>query len=84
MKSFVQNFLFVLLLGAVTPVYAIDLSGLASNEDEHLKRELAFQPSVEILDEQLVLRYQIADDYYLYRQQFQFKVADGRIGFPDC
>ncbi|RMH36548.1 MAG: protein-disulfide reductase DsbD, partial [Gammaproteobacteria bacterium] len=33
---------------------------------------------------QLVLRYQIADDYYLYRQQFQFKVADGRIGFPDC
>ncbi len=53
--------------------------GLSSNEDTFLRVEQAYQVNITRLgDNQLTLDWQIAPNYYLYRNNFSFKVGDSR------
>ncbi|MCY4426857.1 MAG: protein-disulfide reductase DsbD family protein [Halieaceae bacterium] len=46
-------------------------------QEEFLPVEEAFQLALEVVDEQQIrLYWQIADDYYLYRQRFKFALED--------
>jgi thiol:disulfide interchange protein DsbD len=55
---------------------------LFSNEQEFLPVEQAFQFDFDQQDDQLVIRFTIADDYYLYQNQFKTVVKNAEIGAP--
>jgi thiol:disulfide interchange protein DsbD len=51
--------------------------GGAIVHDEFLPVEQAYQLQVDVIDDHLLLHWDIADGYYLYRHPFDFAVADG-------
>lgn len=51
--------------------------GGAIVNDEFLPVEQAYQLQVDVIDDHLLLHWDIAEGYYLYRHQFDFAVADG-------
>lgn len=64
------------------------LSVLAGNtparaEEEFLKPEIAFQFSARMADAKTIaLTWEIADNYYMYRERFKFKAAGATLGTP--
>jgi thiol:disulfide interchange protein DsbD len=61
--------------------------GAAHAADDFLPAKLAFKPTVEVADGMLVVRYEVADGYYLYRDRLGFEsatpgVALGSPSFP--
>jgi thioredoxin:protein disulfide reductase len=78
------------LLQFTLPAVAVAANVPASlSPDQILAQELAFLFSAELVDKEYILvRWQIADGYYLYRQQFNFVVQNapevlGEIEMPD-
>jgi len=53
-----------------------DLSGLFATKTEFLKVDEAFILSTEIVDDEIIAKFEIADDYYMYRGRFFFS-AEG-------
>ncbi len=52
--------------------------GLGGDEEEFLPAEQVFVPSVEAADgNTLLVRFDIRDGYYLYRDKFSFAIAEG-------
>ncbi len=72
----------LLITLVAAPVYAASTSdqlrAAAASEAEpaFLKVDEAFKPSASLIDGVVVVRFAIADGYYLYQSQFRFK-ADG-------
>ncbi|MEW9797691.1 protein-disulfide reductase DsbD [Alteromonas sp. CYL-A6] len=54
----------------------------ASSEPEFLQVDQAFVFDFEQKDGQLILKFDIADGYYLYKKQFQFVTRDASTGEP--
>ncbi len=50
------------------------------SDSEFLDVDEAFIPSIDLLDDQLILKFKIADDYYLYRSRFAFSAKGGELG----
>ncbi|MGV8891953.1 MAG: protein-disulfide reductase DsbD [Burkholderiaceae bacterium] len=68
--------LLIALLGILTP--------RAFANEEFLEPEAAFKFAAEMQDPKtIVLTFAIADGYYMYRERFQFKVADATLGKPE-
>jgi thioredoxin:protein disulfide reductase len=67
---------------------AAEAPPLTSEHNQFLAQELAFLFSAELVNkEHIVLRWHIADGYYLYRQQFSFALQNapdslGEVHFP--
>lgn len=91
-RRFNIRFLFAALLcclAAVTSVAALAADpfaktptvatpGIAASQDEFLPVEKAYQMEPAFFDDRLVLHWQIADGYYLYRHQFAFRDEAGK------
>ncbi|MEO8599323.1 MAG: protein-disulfide reductase DsbD, partial [bacterium] len=67
--------LLIALLGILSP--------RAFANEEFLEPEAAFKFAADMQDSKtIVLTFAIADGYYMYRERFQFKVADATLGKP--
>jgi thioredoxin:protein disulfide reductase len=64
--------IFLVLLAALT-------SSLALAELQLLRAEQAFRYTAELHDDQVVLRWQVADGYYLYQKRFGFRSLDPAV-----
>ncbi|WP_240470572.1 protein-disulfide reductase DsbD [Halomonas halocynthiae] len=71
----------LLLLMALLSLPAMAQS-LFSSRDEFLSPDQAFQLSAVADDEQVLLRWNIADGYYLYHKRLEFKTAEGVLLEP--
>ncbi|GAA0854783.1 protein-disulfide reductase DsbD [Aliiglaciecola litoralis] len=58
------------------------LADLFADEVEFLPVEQAFQFDFDQQDDQLIIRFTVADDYYLYQNQFKTAVKNAEIGAP--
>lgn len=63
---------------------SVELSGVEHEEEDFLKADEAFMFSAEFPNPtQIVVRWLIADGYYLYRDKFKFSLMDqGTLGEP--
>ncbi len=53
-------------------------------EVEYLEPDVAFRFSARMLDPKTIaVTYEIADDYYMYRERFKFSAANATLGAPD-
>jgi len=70
------------LFASITSVSAqdADLSKLFATESEFLKVDEAFQLQTEIVDDEIIARFEIADDYYMYRSRFVFSAENATLG----
>ncbi len=84
--------LLVSVIALISPAQATDLfakntsisgTNLLSAQDEFLPVAEAFKPDFEISPEQLVLRWVIADKYYLYEERFKLKTDQGITLTPE-
>jgi len=82
--------LFVLLLGLIVGFTALnanyviaqqktDLSKLFSGQSQFLDVDEAFKLSTEIVDEEIIVRFEVVDDYYLYRSRFFFNAQGATL-----
>lgn len=60
----------------------IDLNSLLGEEEELLKVDDAFVLQAEILDNTVLVKFEIADGYYMYRERFGFKSDNATLGEP--
>lgn len=60
----------------------IDLNSLLGEEEELLRVDDAFVLQAEILDNTVLVKFEIADGYYMYRERFGFKSNDATLGEP--
>jgi len=70
----------VQILAAENPLEALVAD--QSSQPKFLKRDEAFQFSADLVDNQILARWKIADKYYLYKERFNFKVAGATLGTP--
>ncbi len=83
-RFYMRNFLsilsaFLLYLGLVVSAPAAeeqDLSKLFGGKSEFLNVDEAFILDTEIVDNEIIVRFEIADEYYMYRSRFLFN-AEG-------
>lgn len=60
----------------------IDLNSLLGEEEELLRVDDAFILQAEILDNTVLVKFEIADGYYMYRERFGFASNDATLGEP--
>lgn len=53
-----------------------------NGEPKFLDRDKAFEFSADLVDNRILARWKIADNYYLYQQRFKFKVTGAEMGTP--
>ncbi|GAA5215474.1 protein-disulfide reductase DsbD [Corallincola platygyrae] len=70
----------MLLAFVASPLSASGLGDLLPKDDQFLPVDDAFMFSYQQDGDQLKLSWQVADEYYLYRDKFQFKVTGAEIG----
>lgn len=61
---------------------ALRAAATDNEQEEFLRVDEAFQGSVARIDDKLLIRYQIAPKYYLYRDPFRLEIVDGAVGKP--
>ena len=78
LSIFIKIFLIVSFLSqpALKAEEAIDLEALFGGSSEFLDVDEAFKVSSEVLDDEVIVRFEIADDYYLYRSRFLFNAEN--------
>lgn len=69
--------LFLSLSIISTASIAAGFDGIASNEQEFLPVEEAYQVLLEITDQDVVMNWTLAPDYYLYQNQFKLDASNG-------
>lgn len=57
-----------------------DLSQLFAAPSEFLKVDEAFKLSTEVIDNEIIARFEIADEYYMYRSRFFFNAEGATLG----
>ncbi|WP_246119260.1 protein-disulfide reductase DsbD [Aliikangiella coralliicola] len=85
MKSRFSKLLFLLtisLFGGFSAVHAeeSDLSKLFAAQTEFLKVDEAFKLTTEIVDQEIIAKFEIADEYYMYRSRFFFSADGATLG----
>jgi len=58
-----------------------DLAKLFAGQSDFLKVDEAFVANIDVVDKEIIVRFDIADGYYMYRSRFNFD-ADGAILQP--
>ncbi|WP_228638685.1 protein-disulfide reductase DsbD [Kangiella koreensis] len=88
MNNLIQSFLLLLVsflgLGFAPSTQAaqIDLNSLLGEEEELLRVDDAFVLQAEILDNTVLVKFEIAEGYYMYRERFGFQSDDATLGEP--
>ncbi|TQV70896.1 protein-disulfide reductase DsbD [Aliikangiella marina] len=79
---FVTTAVFALACSSVGSVSAQqqDLSALFATKSEFLKVDEAFQLTTDVLDNEIIARFEIADAYYMYRSRFFFNAEGATLG----
>ncbi len=57
-----------------------DILQSAADEPEYLPRDEAFAFSADYIDDMILVRWKIAEHYYLYKKQFKFKATNATLG----
>ncbi|MFT2089414.1 protein-disulfide reductase DsbD [Paraglaciecola sp. 2405UD69-4] len=87
MKLVANRFVLLFMLGLFSVnifAQSVDpLADLFANEPEFLKVDEAFQFDFEQKNGQLILKWNIADDYYLYKKQFKTALKQTELGEPE-
>ena len=88
MKSIPLRALFVSLISSILLSMLIsvqaednDFSGLFATQSEFLKVDDAFKLKTEILDDEIIVKFEIAEAYYLYRSRFDFSAEGASLNF---
>ncbi len=74
--------LFFLSTASIHANTPIDLSQLIEQEEKLLAVDEAFVPTVEVLDNQLLVKFDIAKNYYLYKMRLNVTSDDAVLGEP--
>jgi len=75
-------FIFVLLFNlhlSAEEFEVDDISSLFAGPSEFLDVDEAFKLKTEILDDEIIVKFEIADKYYLYRKRFSFNATDATL-----
>lgn len=59
---------------------SIDLSSILNEQEELLKVDEAFQLSVDIVDDKALIKFEIADGYYMYSERLSVSSPDAKLG----
>jgi len=57
-----------------------DLSKLFGGPSDFLDVDDAFKLQTEIVDEEIIIKFEIADEYYMYRSRFAFAAEGAKLG----
>lgn len=57
-----------------------DFSQLFAQQTEFLKVDQAFKLTSEIVDQEIIAKFEIADEYYMYRSRFYFSAENATLG----
>jgi len=57
-----------------------DFSSLFATQTEFLKVDQAFQLTTEIVDDEIIAKFEIAEEYYMYRSRFFFSAEGASLG----
>jgi len=57
-----------------------DLSKLFGGSSEFLDVDEAFKLNTEIVDDEIIIKFEIADEYYMYRSRFAFGAEGAKLG----
>ncbi len=57
----------------------VDLSKLFGGKSEFLDVDEAFKLNAEIVDNEIIVKFEIADEYYLYRSRFYFDAKGAKL-----
>ena len=57
----------------------VDLSDLFGGPSEFLDVDEAFKISTEVVDDEVITRFEIADEYYLYKSRFFFSAKNATL-----
>jgi thiol:disulfide interchange protein DsbD len=69
---------------ALLAAMAMQFPAMVHAADDYLEPEKAFRFSARMIDKATAeVRYEIAPGYYMYREQFVFKVRGAQLGKPD-
>ncbi|WP_196139929.1 protein-disulfide reductase DsbD [Aliikangiella sp. G2MR2-5] len=80
---FISTLVFLISIGAGGAVWAAesdDLADLFKASTEFLKVDEAFVLSTEIVDQEIIVKFEIADEYYMYRSRFSFGAEGASLG----
>lgn len=83
--SFFLAFLSFVVIGISTTTSQaaqIDLNSLLGEEEELLRVDDAFVLQAETLDNTVLVKFEIAEGYYMYRERFGFKSDNATLGEP--
>ena len=81
-------FLILLMINIGSTLSAVEISTLKSDstifeeEDEFLDVDDAFAISTDQIDDEIIIRWAIADGYYLYKHRFGFEAVGADLGEP--
>ncbi len=59
---------------------AVDLNSLIDKEEKLLAVDEAFIPTLEVLDDQVIIKFEIAKGYYLYKMRLNLTSSDAKFG----
>lgn len=72
--------LFVLVSSNAYATNTIDLNAILGEQDSLLKVEEAFELSVDIVDDKALVKFDIADGYYMYSERMHISSPDAELG----
>ncbi|MBV1910340.1 MAG: protein-disulfide reductase DsbD [Kangiellaceae bacterium] len=80
--SSITAFLISLTILSTAPLVAKeqDFSKLFGGKSDFLDVNDAFKLNTEIVDDEIIVRFDIADEYYLYRSRFEFNAKGASLG----
>ncbi len=79
-KILAATFLFMLTASPAFAAEDDDLASLFAADNEFLHVDEAFKLSTEIVDQEIIAKFEIADNYYMYRSRFFFKAEGATLG----
>ncbi|MDQ7049882.1 MAG: protein-disulfide reductase DsbD [Enterobacterales bacterium] len=85
MKKFIYFSLLLWITLLQSPIVSAEeaiSSSLFGNDSEFLDVDEAFILSTDLLDDQIIVKVKIADNYYLYRSRFAFDAKGATLGKP--
>ena len=74
--------LFSLLLFSSHLNATINLNSLLGEQQELLTVDEAFKLQAEVLDDTILVKFEIAEDYYMYRERFKFSANNATLAAP--
>lgn len=80
--AFIALFAVILAPTAKVTAEPINLNALLGNQEEVLPVDEAFKLTAEILDNTVIVKFEIENGYYMYRERFGFSAENATIGEP--